>query len=156
MQSQPASKCIYNDFQPVSNNFRTESRITSDRREDKCIRRRYQSLHESIDSIPDDRSTIRHSIYNKHQTCTAVCRQVVHESKCTSFLLRTTDDITMILTMVPTAVGWVLWLVWSFILVARVRPVFPSSCQGAAGFPHVQMLTLWACDFVHYRYPTRL
>ena len=47
-----------------------------------CIRRRYQSLHESIDSVPGDRSTIRHSIYNKHQTCTAVCRQVVHESKC--------------------------------------------------------------------------
>ena len=69
-------------FQPVSNNSRTESRITSDRREDKCIRRRYQSLHESIDSVPDDRSTVRHSVYNKHQTCTAVCRQVVHESKC--------------------------------------------------------------------------
>ncbi len=42
---------------------------------------RYQSLHESIYSVPDDRSTIRNSIYNKHQTCTAVCRQVVHESK---------------------------------------------------------------------------
>ena len=63
------------------NNLRTVSGITSDRREDKCIRRRCQSLHESIDSVPDDRSTIRHSVYNKHQTCTAVCRQVVHESK---------------------------------------------------------------------------
>ena len=35
----------------MSNNSRTESRITSDRREDKCIRRRYKSLHESIDSF---------------------------------------------------------------------------------------------------------
>ena len=26
----------------------------------------------------------------------------------------------------PTAVGWELWLVWSFILVARVRPVSPT------------------------------
>ena len=26
----------------------------------------------------------------------------------------------------PTAVGWVLWLVWSFILVARVLPVSPT------------------------------
>ena len=83
--------CNLNHHQNVHtiNNFnqwrtldlRTVSGITSDRREDKCIRRRYQSLHESIDSVPDDRSTIRHSIYNKHQTCTAVCRQVVHESK---------------------------------------------------------------------------
>ena len=47
----------------MSNNSRAESRITSDRREDKCIRRRYQSLHESIYSVPDDHSTIRHSIY---------------------------------------------------------------------------------------------
>ena len=28
----------------------------------KGIRRRYQSFHECIDSVPDDRSTIRHSI----------------------------------------------------------------------------------------------
>ena len=32
--------------------------------------------------------------------------------------------------------------------------VFHSGCQGSAGFPHVQMLTLWACDLVHY--PTLL
>ena len=28
--------------------------------------------------------------------------------------------------------------------------VFPFGCQGSVGFPHVQMLTLWACDLVHY------
>ena len=27
--------------------------------------------------------------------------------------------------------------------------IFHSSCQGSAGFPHVQMLTLWACDIVY-------
>ena len=78
MQSQPA----YNDF----NQCRTildrnlASLVTVERT--SAFEEEKQSLHESIDSIPDDRSTIRHSIYNKHQTCTAVCRQVVHESKC--------------------------------------------------------------------------
>ena len=43
------------EFTPESGSVDTYG-ITSDRKKDKWIRRRYQSLHESIDSVPGDSS----------------------------------------------------------------------------------------------------